>query len=140
MTVVDESDPNEQVPQVLEVGKGLVMICNIPPSLRDRKDARTVNELIKVVDPVNGTLSWQNIDYPNWAMQAQRWQTLTRTSDGTTSYDTHEDFNGVLAYFLKWFLGKSLVESFQGFVTGLKSRSESLAAGTGTGTGAGIGN
>ncbi|EJD05055.1 uncharacterized protein FOMMEDRAFT_80890 [Fomitiporia mediterranea MF3/22] len=119
MIVVDASKRKEQ-DQVLMQDKFLLMTCFILPM------TTKPFERIVVVDHQNHRLSWVNIDYPSWAMRAQRWQTLTAStaSNGRTRYETWEAFDGVLAYIVKWVLGRKLREAFGAFADALKTRCE----------------
>lgn len=123
MTIVDASK-KEDADQTLIAGKFLLMKCHIPPSMSDKKVAQKPYEIVDVVDKEKRLLAWTNIDYPRWAMRAQRWQALSESEDGKTLYETRETFSGVFAYLLKWFLGKSLFQAFEAFADGLKKRCE----------------
>lgn len=123
MTIVDASK-KALAEQILAVDKHLLMKCHIPPSMDDRHRKRAAFEIVKTVDHENHRLSWVNIDYPSWALRAERWQTLESLPDGRTKYETWEVFGGILAYVVRWYLGKSLDMSFVAFVSGLKDRCE----------------
>ncbi|THH02629.1 hypothetical protein EW145_g6724 [Phellinidium pouzarii] len=123
MTIVNASK-EEDADQTLAEGKYLLMKCHIPPTMDDSARNQAPLELVKVVDGVNHRLSWVNVDYPSFALRAERWQTLTAAGDGKSKYETWEVFNGVLAYFVKFFMEKSLRRSFDGFADGLKAQSE----------------
>ncbi|KAI5117131.1 hypothetical protein M0805_007715 [Coniferiporia weirii] len=127
MTIVDTSKKEEE-DQTLKEGKHLLMKCHIPPTMDDSARKQAPLELITVVDRANYRLSWVNVDYPAWALHAQRWQTLTAVSDGKTKYETWEVFGGILAYIVKLFVGKPLQKSFDAFADSLKARSEGATA------------
>ena len=126
MTIVDASK-KEDAEQKLVEGKYLLMHCHIPPTLEYRKSVQKPHEIIDVVDAENHLLAWTNIDYPKWALRAQRWQALSKNEDGKILYETREVFGGVLAYIVKWFLRKPLLQAFVAFGDSLKERSERAA-------------
>ncbi|KAH8112063.1 hypothetical protein DFH11DRAFT_1546044 [Phellopilus nigrolimitatus] len=127
MTIVNASKQAD-AEQTLVEGKHLLMKCHVPPSTNDAAPPRRPQcpfERVTVVDAAQHRLAWVNIDYPAWALRAERWQTLTVLDGGRTRYETWEVFGGILAYAVKWFVGKPLRESFDAFADGLKTRSES---------------
>ena len=124
MIIVDASK-SPDADQTLAEGKYLMMKVHMPPTMDDTVRSQVPFEVIKTVDREKHRLSWINIDYPQWALRAERWQVLS-TVDGKTLYETREVFAGLLAYILKWFMAGSLRKSFDAFADGLKHRSEQL--------------
>ena len=126
MIITDASKkPREGIDeQKLAVDRYLLMTCHIPPF------TTKPFERVTTVDRDNHRLSWKNIDYPSWALRAERWQRLTvdRHDGGTTKtvthYETWERFDGVLARFVKWFIGNKLEQAFGAFADALKARCE----------------
>lgn len=123
MVLVDKSKKTLS-DQALAADAHLLMKCHIPPSMDDKRRKQSAFEVVKTVDHQHHRLSWINIDYPSWALRAERWQTLVPTPDGRTKYETWEVFSGILAYVVKWYIGKDLEEAFTAFATGLKEHSE----------------
>ena len=123
MIIIDSKKRKEEE-QILTVDKYLLMTCHIPPH------TTKVFERITTVDRENHRLSWRNIDYPSWALRAERWQVLSsiitspEAGKTRTQYETWEAFDGVLAYFVKWFIGGKLKRAFGAFVDGLQGRCE----------------
>ncbi|KIJ60906.1 hypothetical protein HYDPIDRAFT_97692 [Hydnomerulius pinastri MD-312] len=102
---------------------------NIPPSFDAPKifPAGSAFEVITVLDTENYRCAWKNIDYPDWALGAERWQALVEVEeDGRkkTRYETIEVFSGILAHLVKIFVGTGLQAGFLAMAEGLKKRSE----------------
>lgn len=123
ITIVDKSK-KALADQTLAVDKHILMKVHIPPSMDDEHKKQAAFEKVTTVDHDGHRLSWVNIDYPAWVLRAERWQTLVSLPDGRTKYETWEVFGGILAYVVKWYVGKGLQESFAAFATGLKERCE----------------
>lgn len=120
--IITDSKKRKEEEQILTVDKYLLMTCHIPPH------TTKVSERITTVDRENHRLSWRNIDYPSWALRAERWQVLSSITSPEagrktkTQYETWEAFDGVLANFVEWFVGRKLKQAFDVFVDGLQSR------------------
>lgn len=54
---------------------------------------------------------WVGKSYPDWALRSERVHDVYET-DGHAVYDVYETFSGPLAYVVKIFAGKALVERF----------------------------
>lgn len=120
--IVTDASKRHDGEQVLAVNKYLLMSCHIPPS---STSPQTPFERITTVDHDAHRLSWVNIDYPQWLLHAERWQVLSSDPvSGKTRYETWEAFNGVLAYFVNWFVGRNLKVAFNAFADGLKAHCE----------------
>ncbi|KAL5478821.1 hypothetical protein ACEPAI_2098 [Sanghuangporus weigelae] len=98
--IITDSKMRREKEQILTVDKYLLMTCHFPPSTTTKAFER-----ITTVDRENHRLSWRNIDYPSWALRAERWQVLTSRSSSTntgtdstgtsrtqTHYETWETF------------------------------------------------
>ncbi|KDQ55901.1 hypothetical protein JAAARDRAFT_313538 [Jaapia argillacea MUCL 33604] len=105
-------------------GKHLLIYANIPPTMDKTPSKPSAFEIITLVDNENYRISWRNIDFPSKLLVANRWQTLSEVEGGKTKYETTEVFNGLAAYYIRWFLAKDLQKSFDAFAEGLKMRSE----------------
>lgn len=56
---------------------------------------------------------WLGKGYPDWALRSERVHEIYRgEAEGETVYDVYETFSGPLAWFVKLFVGKTLVERF----------------------------
>lgn len=121
--IVTDGSKQPDPSQLLAVNKYLLMSCHIPPS---STSPQRPFERITAVDHAAHRLSWVNIDYPQWALRAERWQVLSEVN-GKTRYETWEAFNGVLAYFVNWFVGRKLEVSFGAFADGLKAHCEAAS-------------
>ncbi|OCB86021.1 hypothetical protein A7U60_g6918 [Sanghuangporus baumii] len=129
--IITDAKKRREEEQILTVDKYLLMTCHFPPSTTTKAFER-----ITTVDRENHRLSWRNIDYPSWALRAERWQVLTSRSTNNTGtdstgksstqthYETWEVFDGVLAYFVKWLIGRKLKQAFAAFADGLQTRCE----------------
>lgn len=116
--IITDAKKRKEGEEVLAVDRFLVMTCHIPPF------TTKAFERITVVDPEHHRLAWANIDYPSWALRAERWQVLSTMGNGQTRYESWEAFNGVLAHLVKWVIGRKLEQAFVAFADGLKGRCE----------------
>ncbi len=126
MIIVSVTKEKEQ-DQTPAPGRHLRMACHIPPTMKEKRNVQRPFEMITCIDEGNHRAAWANKDYPSWLFRAERWQALSFV-DGKTVYETREVFAGPLAYFVKWFLARSLRRSFEEMAESLKRRSESEAA------------
>ncbi|KAF8637094.1 hypothetical protein AX17_002999 [Amanita inopinata Kibby_2008] len=83
-------------------------------------------EMITTVDHENRRAAWVNIEFPRFLLNAERWQALSVDPSGKTKYETIEVFGGILAYFVKFFVGANLILGFNAQAEGLKKRAEQL--------------
>lgn len=81
------------------------------------------------MDPDNYRCAWDTVGYPAWLLATLRWQALVEVvEDGRkkTRYETVEAFSGLMAYLVKWFVGRGIQQAFIAMAEGLKERSEEL--------------
>ncbi|KAF9221722.1 hypothetical protein BS17DRAFT_784563 [Gyrodon lividus] len=107
----------------------LIRPVHIPPSFDSPKifPAGSAFEVITTFDLENYRCAWKNVEWPDWALDAERWQALVEVvEDGRkkTRYETIEVFNGLLAYPISYFVGSGLQAGFSAMAQGLKKRSE----------------
>lgn len=76
------------------------------------------------IDQENYRVSWATTGFPKFLLYAHRWQTLTDLGDGNVKYESVEVFHGLLAYIVKWFVGKNLVLGTKAMAEGLKQKAE----------------
>jgi hypothetical protein len=81
------------------------------------------NERITHVQPELGRLAWKYL--AEIAIESTRWQAVSDIGNCTVLYESHEEFNGLLAGMLKETLGESLQQSFEAQGEGLKLYLES---------------
>ena len=56
---------------------------------------------------------WLGKGYPDWALRSERVHEIyEETEGGGTIYDVYETFSGPLAFFVRFFVGKTLVRRF----------------------------
>lgn len=104
---------------------------HIPPSFDPPKilPAGSAFVIITTLDPDNYRCAWDTIEFPSWLLHAVRWQTLVEVvEDGRkkTRYESIEVFNGLLAYVVKFFVGRGLRQGYVAMAEGLKRRSEEM--------------
>ncbi|TFK71528.1 hypothetical protein BDN72DRAFT_957966 [Pluteus cervinus] len=113
----------------------LISPVHVPPTFSKPGllQSQSAFEIITVLDHENYRCAWENVEFPRWLMNAERWQMLTEVEvdvDGArkkvTRYETIEVFGGILAYFIVWFVGANLRKGFTAMAEGLKKRSEEL--------------
>ncbi|KZV65271.1 hypothetical protein PENSPDRAFT_587185 [Peniophora sp. CONT] len=93
--------------------------------LPNTTDTRVNDEVITWLDAGAGTLAWRYVGY--WSLlTGERVHTLQGADDGTTVYETHEDFNGPMAWIVKWTAVANLQAAFDVFGRELKERAEAL--------------
>ncbi|KAK7055404.1 hypothetical protein R3P38DRAFT_2846903 [Favolaschia claudopus] len=98
---------------------------HLPPTMGDPAFMGSQSALVRIIalDHENYRAAWVTASMPKWALFAERWQTLT-VEDGITKYESVEVFSGILAYVVKWFVGKALDQGMMAMAEGLKSRCE----------------
>lgn len=112
-------------------GKYIKILANMAPGTEpeeprhaDRGDAFCI---ISTYDPVNYRVGWKSRMMPGFLLSAYRWQALhVDETTGMTRYENTEVFGGLLAYFIKYFVGPKLVKGFQGAGDSLKKRAEEV--------------
>ncbi|KDR78383.1 hypothetical protein GALMADRAFT_245543 [Galerina marginata CBS 339.88] len=116
--------------QTPEQGKHIQIVANMAvgleePRYRDRGDAFVV---ISTMDSENYRVAWKTDMLPSFLLLTERWQILTvDEATGQTKYETFEVFDGLLAYFVKFFVGTKLVAGFNAAAESLKKRAEESA-------------
>ncbi|KAJ7601006.1 hypothetical protein C8J56DRAFT_23715 [Mycena floridula] len=125
-TIIDPQTGAALASQTL-TGPGQKMRLNthLPPTLGEGSffQKNTTHVLSIAMDPINHRAAWITTT-PKFLLYAERWQTLTVLEDGKVKYDTIETFQGILAYFVKWFVGSNLRLAFKAMAEGLKNRAE----------------
>ncbi|KAJ7160980.1 hypothetical protein C8R46DRAFT_1106149 [Mycena filopes] len=100
---------------------------HIPPTMDDTPANGSQSSTVRItaLDHENHRVAWVSADgRPKWALFVERWQTLTTEEDGKTRYENVEVFTGVLAYIVKFSMGKNLILGIRAMAEGLKSHSE----------------
>ncbi|KAG2757729.1 hypothetical protein P692DRAFT_20763691 [Suillus brevipes Sb2] len=97
---------------------------HIPPTFDNKWLPSSAFERITVLDHENYRTAWVYVNTPHWLLNAERWQALVVVEGGKTRYETIEVFGGVLAYFIKAFVGSGLKKGFVAMAERLKSRAE----------------
>lgn len=108
-------------------GSFLQLTVNIPPTMDEPGLFGKMPVFAKVttIDHTNHRASWGAEGFPKFILHTERWQALSvDEATGRTKYETIEVFGGVLAYFVKFFVGKNLVLGFQAFADCLKKCAE----------------
>jgi len=105
-------------------GAILDLTTHIPPTMSPNARSHYTRVTITHVDHENHRVSWAYDTMPSWLLRSVRWQSVTAVEDGKTKYESIEVFNGLLVFFLKWFIGANLKKSFDGMADGLKARAE----------------
>lgn len=103
------------------------MEVHIPPTLGKPglfgKQGTTVQ--VTTVDNEHYRAAWVSAPLlPKSLLFAERWQMLTDLGNGKTRYENIETINGILAYLVKFFVGKNLQLAVDAMAQGLKTRSE----------------
>lgn len=101
---------------------------HLPPTLNDASvffwQKQSTNVISTAVDPIAHRVAWVTTGVPRFLLFANRWQILTEVEGGRTKYESVETFSGVLAYFVKWFVGANLRLGVRAMAEGLKERAE----------------
>lgn len=103
---------------------------HLPPTFDEPKlfQKQSSYVVVTTLDPVNHRVAWVSAGgLPRWLLFADRWQALTDLGNGKTKYETFEVLTGLLAYVVKWFVGKNLRLGFRAMAEGLKSRAENAS-------------
>ena len=113
--------------QTISEGKHLKIVANMAPSLSEpsymnRGDAFCI---VSHFEPENYRVAWKSDMMPSFLLATERWQILTvDEATGKTKYETFEVFDGLLAYFVKFFVGAKLEKGFVAAGESLKKYSE----------------
>jgi len=108
-------------------GSFLQLNVNIPPTMGEPGWFGRSSVLVKVttIDHINHRAAWCAEGLPKFLLRTERWQALSvDEATGWTKYETIEVFNGFLAYFTKFFVGKNLALAFQTSADCLKKCAE----------------
>jgi len=107
---------------------------HLPPTMDDanagflQKNSTLVE--VTVLDHENHRVAWRTTGIlPRWMLDAERWQMITVEEDGEggeakCKYESYEVFKGILAYVVRWFVGKELKMGVNAMAEGLKARAE----------------
>ncbi|KAK0237020.1 hypothetical protein EDD85DRAFT_596040 [Armillaria nabsnona] len=124
---ITDSSRNILPDQAIAEGK-YMHICpvHLTPSLEDvpfynRSSAFVV---CTALDHDNHRVAWRTTGLPRWLLDAERWQSCTVEPGGKVKYESVEVFNGVLAYFVRFFVGQKLINGVGAMAKGLKAKSE----------------
>ncbi|KAL3420356.1 hypothetical protein PVAG01_08855 [Phlyctema vagabunda] len=86
----------------------------------------TITVLEELGDGRNGyRVAWKTSMFPDFLLNAERVQEMAENSDGGTTYTTWETFGGPLAYAVKLWSGRALVDRFGDWGRDLKRYVES---------------
>ncbi|KAF9078299.1 hypothetical protein BDP27DRAFT_1412300 [Rhodocollybia butyracea] len=125
------NNPNSEP---LSVGHRIKMDpVHLPPTLDDtnvgflQKNSTIVE--VTVLDRENHLVAWRTANMlPRWMLDAERWQMINVKEDGhgkiKCKYESYEVFKGILAYVVKWFVGKELKVAVDAMAQGIKHRAE----------------
>ncbi|KAF5369153.1 hypothetical protein D9757_011076 [Collybiopsis confluens] len=108
--------------QNLSEGSVVLTEVHMPPSMQTGSGQQRTVECI-VLDPINYRQAWTSTDFPRWLLYPVRWDILT-TEGGMTKYESFESVNGILAYFLYYFMQDSLQLAHNEMAKALKNRVE----------------
>jgi hypothetical protein len=126
MTLVTPSNQrlDDQTPAE---GKHLSIAVNMPPKLGEPGWFGRGSAFVKIemLDSQTFRVVWTTAGFPRWLLHTERWQLLSvDETSGKTRYDTIEVFDGVAAYFVKFFVGGKLRLGFKAAAESLKARAE----------------
>ncbi|KAF8901018.1 hypothetical protein CPB84DRAFT_1708650 [Gymnopilus junonius] len=128
MTVTDrKAVPLED--QTIAEGKSIQVVANMEPSLSEPSYANRGNAFVVVshFEPENYRVAWKSDMYPSFLLATERWQILTVDEvTGKTKYENFEVFDGILAYFVKFFVGAKLAKGFVAAGESLKAHAEEM--------------
>ncbi|KAJ4481177.1 hypothetical protein J3R30DRAFT_3287412 [Lentinula aciculospora] len=107
---------------------------HLPPTMDDasvgflQKNSTLVE--VTVLDHETHRVAWRTANMlPRWMLDAERWQMITveedaREGEVKCKYESYEVFKGILAYVVRWFVGKELKLGVKAMADGLKGRAE----------------
>ena len=108
-------------------GTFLQINVNLPPTMEEPGFFGKSSAFVKVttIDHTNHRAAWSSEGLPKFLLYTDRWQALSvDEATGRTKYETIEVFGGLLAYFVKFFVGKNLALAFQASADCLKKCAE----------------
>jgi hypothetical protein len=121
-------NPLPESSQEPAAGKYIYMYpVHLPPRMDDPPlpfQKNSTHVVITYIDHETRRVAWRTSNFPRFLLDAERWQTVTVEEDGKTKYETYEVFRGVLAYVVRFFMGKHLDHGARAMAEGLKARSE----------------
>jgi hypothetical protein len=115
------------VDQTASEGSYLQINVNIPPTMEEPGwfGRSSIFVKVKTIDHINHRAAWCVEGLPKFLLNTERWQALSvDEATGRTKYETIEVFNGFLAYFAKFFVGKNLALAFKTSADCLKKCAE----------------
>ncbi|KAK0216142.1 hypothetical protein IW262DRAFT_199880 [Armillaria fumosa] len=123
---ITDSSGNILPDQTIAEGK-YVHICpvHLTPSLEDVPFYKRSSAFVvcTALDHDNHRVAWRTT-LPRWLLDAERWQSCTVEPGGKVKYESIEVFKGVLAYFVRFFVGQKLINGVGAMAKGLKTKSE----------------
>ncbi|KIK65017.1 hypothetical protein GYMLUDRAFT_70951 [Collybiopsis luxurians FD-317 M1] len=117
----------------LAVGHHLLLSAiHLPPTMDDANvgffQKHSSLEEVTVLDHENRRVALRfSSMIPRWMLDAERLQMITvEEAGGETKckYESYEEFKGILAYVVRWYVGKELKLAFDAMAKGLKERAE----------------
>ncbi|KAF8154106.1 hypothetical protein B0H34DRAFT_720351 [Crassisporium funariophilum] len=127
-TVVDAS--KQLLPdQTPAEGQYMSISVNMPPTLEEAGMFGKSSAFVTVttLDPTNYRVAWCTAGMPRFLLHTERWQALSvDEATGKTKYETIEVFGGILAYFVRFFVGSKLSVGFKAAADTLKKRAEEV--------------
>jgi len=125
-TVVNSSnEPLED--QTPREGNFLQVSVNLPPTMEEPGLFGKGSAFTKIttLDHTNHRVAWCTEGLPKFLLHTERWQALSvDVATGRTKYENIEVFGGILAYFVKFFVGKNLALGFKAAADCLKQCAE----------------
>lgn len=122
-----DSSKNLLADQTPREGSYLQISVNLPPTMEEPGLFGRGFAFVKIttIDHINHRAAWCTEGLPKFLLHTERWQALSvDEATGRTKYETIEVFGGILAYFIKFFVGKRLALGFQATAGCLKERAE----------------
>ena len=107
-------------------GSYLRIEVNLPPTMEEPGFFRKGFAFVKItaLDHISHRAAWSSEGW-KFLLHTERWQALSvDEATGRTKYETIEVFGGLLAYFIKFFVGKNLILGFRAAADCLKKCAE----------------
>lgn len=97
------------------------------PGSRSQKCLVSVLEEIKTEAGIRQgfRIAWRGVSIPQWLLRSERVQEFIDDGRGGCHYRGWETFAGPIAWIVKWYVGKQLVDRFEDCCLGLKMFMES---------------
>ncbi|KAL0061577.1 hypothetical protein AAF712_011604 [Marasmius tenuissimus] len=128
-TIVDSKTGTPLAEQTPSVGVHVLMSpVHLPPTMRPSSELwpwqkNSTRIWINHLDKDNYRVAWRT-NGPDFLLEAERWQMLTKTAEGKVKYESYEVFRGLLAYVIKFFVGHNILKGTRAMAEGLKGRAE----------------